>query len=229
MTQTTSSAPTAGAWFHNPATGEIAQLVSASADGRKLEVDLWLQPGAAVARAHVHDHFVERFSVLDGEVGFQLAGREELARTGDPAVEAPAGAEHDWWNAGRGVARVHVEVEGTPTAPGRPADRFTSMIEALWSLGALGRVNAKGAPDILWLAAIAREYRDAIRFVKPPAFVQGPLFGLLAMIARRTGRDPLAPELHGATAPCAIADPGEDGLAQLLGRTVGARTARGHG
>ena len=68
------------------------------------------------------------------------------------------------------------------------------MIEALWSLGALGRVNAQGVPDPLWLAAIAREYRDVIRFVKPPAAVQAALFGPLAAIARRTGRDPLAPE-----------------------------------
>ena len=100
-------------------------------------------------------------------------------------------------------------------APGRPAARFVSMIEAMWSLGALGRVNAKGMPDPLWLAAIAREYRDVIRFVKPPAAVQAALFGPLAAIARRTGRDPLAPELHGPAGACAIPDPGEDGLATL--------------
>jgi hypothetical protein len=100
------------------------------------------------------------------------------------------------------------------------------MIEALWSLGALGRVNARGLPDPLWLAAIAREYSDAIRFVKPPAIVQTILFGPLAAIARRTGRDPLAPELHGPSGACAIPDPGEEGLARLLAREVGTRTAR---
>jgi hypothetical protein len=90
-------------------------------------------------------------------------------------------------------------------------------------------VNAKGMPDPLWLAAIAREYRDVIRFSRPPAAVQAALFGPLAAIARRTGRDPLAADLHGPAAPCAIADPGEDGLAALLARAVGARAARGHG
>lgn len=221
--------PTAGAWFHNPATGELAQLLRTDADGRRIEVDLWLQPGAALARAHVHDHFVERFEVREGEVGIQVAGDERVARAGDGAIEAPAGTVHDWWNAGHGVAHVRVEVAATPAAPGRPAARFVSMIETLWSLGALGRVNAKGAPDPLWLAAIAREYRDAIRFAKPPAAVQAALFGPLAAIARRSGRDPLAPELHGPAAPCAIPDPGEDGLAALLARPVGARAARGRG
>lgn len=219
--------PAVGAWLHNPATGEIARLATADADGRRIEVDLWLQPGAAVARAHIHDHFVERFEVRAGEVGFQIAGHERVVRVSDGVAEVPAGTVHDWWNAGEGVAHVRVEVAATPAAPGRPAARFVSMIEAIWSLGALGRVNAQGMPDPLWLAAIAREYRDAIRFVKPPATVQAALFGPLAVIARRTGRDLLDPALHGPACACAIPDPGEDGLATLLARPVGARAARG--
>ena len=210
-----------GAWLHNPATGEIGHLLAADADGRRIEVDLWLQPGAAVAGAHIHDHFIERFDVREGEVGFQIAGAEQVIRPGDGTAEVPAGTVHDWWHAGDGLAHVRVEVEATPTAPGQPAARFAAMIEALWSLGALGRVNAKGLPDPLWLAAIAHEFSDAIRFVKPPALVQTLLFAPLATIARRTGRDPLAPELHGTEAACAIPDPGEDGLAELLRRPVG--------
>ncbi len=221
--------PATGGWLHNPATGEIAHFAPADAGGRRVEVDLWLQPGAAVARAHIHDHFVERFQVSAGEVGFQIAGDERVARTGDGVVEVPAGTVHDWWNAGDDVAHVRVEVAATQAAPGRPAARFVSMIEALWSLGALGRVNAQGIPDPLWLAAIAREYRDAIRFTKPPAVVQAALFGPLAAIAHRTGRDPLAPSLHGPAGACAIPAPDEDGLAALLARPVGTRAARQRG
>ena len=136
---------------------------------------------------------------------------------------------HDWWNAGESVANVRVEVEATEAAPGRPAAHFVAMIEAMWSLGALGHVNAKGVPNPLWLAAVVREYRDAIRFAKPPAVVQAAIFGPLAAIARRAGRDPLAPELHGPGAACAIPDPGDDGLATLLARRVGTRAARGRG
>jgi mannose-6-phosphate isomerase-like protein (cupin superfamily) len=215
-----------GSWLHNPATGEIATLVAADDDGRRIEVDLWLQPGAAVAGAHVHDHFIERFTVREGEVGFQIGKTERVAHPSDGTLEVPAGTVHDWWNSGDGIAQVRVEVEATATAPGRPADRFAAMIETLWSLGALGKVNAKGLPDPLWLAAIAREYSDAIRFVKPPALVQTLLFTPLAAIAHRTGRNPLAPELHGPSAACVIPDPGEEGLADLLSQGVGTRTAR---
>ena len=165
--------------------------------------------------------------MLAGEVGLQVDGRERVARPGDGAIEVPARTEHDWWNAGDGIAHVRVEVAATATAPGRPAARFMAMIEAMWSLGALGRVDAHGMPTPLWLAATAREYRDAIRFVKPPAAVQAALLGPLAAVARWTGHDPLAPELHGPTAACAIDDPGEDGLTALLARPVGVRAARG--
>ena len=215
-----------GRWLHNPATGEIVHLLAADEDGRRIEVDLWLQPGAAVAGAHVHEHFIERFLVQGGEVGFRVDESEDTVRAGDELVEVPAGAVHDWWNAGDGVAQVRVEVAATQSAPGEPAARFLSMIETLWSLGALGRVNDKGMPDPLWLAAIGREYRDAIRFVKPPPAVQAMVFGPLAAIARRSGRDPLAPELHGPTGACAIADPGAEGLNALLSRDVGTRDAR---
>jgi mannose-6-phosphate isomerase-like protein (cupin superfamily) len=104
-----------GAWLHNPVTGELARVsVSpAETDGRRIEVDLWLQPGAAVARAHVHEHFIERFEVVAGEVGLQVGSRESVARPGDGIVEVPAGAVHDWWNAGDGVAHVRVEVAAT--------------------------------------------------------------------------------------------------------------------
>ena len=195
--------------------------------GRRLEGDLWLQPGAAVVGAHVHEHIVERFEVVAGEVGFRLGGAERVARAGDPPAEVPVGTVHDWWNAGAGIAQVRVAVAAAAGSPGRPASRFVEMIEALFSLGALGRVNAKGLPDPLWLAAIAREYRDVARFVRPPAVVQAALFGPLAALARRTGRDPRRPGLHGPTAPCVIPDPGEAGLAALLAQRVSARAAHG--
>ena len=219
---------TIATWLHNPATGETARFntTPADTDGRRLDVDLWLQPGAAVAGPHIHDHLIERFEVLAGTVGLQIGGRERLARPVDGIVEVPAGTVHDWWNAGDGVAHVRVEVAATATAPGRPAARFAAMIETMWSLGALGRVNARGMPSALWLAAVGREYRDVIRFAKPPAVVQAAVFGPLAAIARVSGHDPGADELHGPAGACAIRDPGEDGLATLLSRPVAVRAAR---
>lgn len=217
-------------WAHNPVTGEIAHLITGvdEGDGRNIEVELWLQPGAAVAGAHTHGAIIERFEVLRGEVGFLVGAEEHGMGPGDGPVEVPVGTVHDWWNSGDDIARVRVEVEAAPGAPGDPATRFVAMIETLWSLGALGKVNAEGMPDQLWLAAIAHEYRDVIQFVKPPALLQAALFPPLAALARRLGRDPSHPSLHGPGAPLWIEDPGPD-LSALLDRKVGARDARGHG
>jgi hypothetical protein len=202
---------------------------TADSGGRRFEADLWLQPGAAVVGEHVHPHVAESFEVLQGRVGFSVGGVRRESVPGEGAIEVAAGVAHDWWNAGDGIAQVRGVVEATPTAPGRPADRFVSMIETLWSLGALGRVNAKGLPDPLWLAAIAHEYRDVLVFTKPPAAVQRAIFGPLAAIARRRGRDPRQPSLHGPGAPCAVGRLTGDAAAQLLAVPVGTRAARGHG
>ena len=101
------------------------------------------------------------------------------------------------------------------------------MIETLWSLGALGRVNAKGLPDPLWLAAIADEYRDVLVFTRPPAAVQRAIFRPLAAIARRRGRNPLHPSLHGPRGACAKGRLTDAAVAELLARPVGTGAARG--
>jgi mannose-6-phosphate isomerase-like protein (cupin superfamily) len=218
---------TAGAWLHNPVTGELSRINVAPADtgGRSIETDLWLQPGAAVAAPHVHDHLEERFEVVAGKVAFMVAGVERVLEPGDEPVTVAAGVAHDWWNGGESVAHARVRVRARPAAEGEPAARFVSMIEAVWSLGALGHVNAAGLPTPLWLAAIAREYRDAIRFLKPPRAVQSAVFGPLSVLARRMGRDPLAAELHGPAAACAIPAPDEQRFHELISRPVGTRAA----
>jgi uncharacterized cupin superfamily protein len=212
-------------WGHNPVTGELAHVLSQPEGGRSFEVDLWLQPGAAVAGAHVHPSLIERFEVIEGDVTFLVGDAERPMRPGDGVAEVPVGTVHDWWNSGAGIARVRVEVEEAPGMPAGTADRFVAMIEAIWSLGALGKVNAKGMPDPLWLASIAHEYRDVIRFVSPPGVVQATLFPPLAAAARRFGRNAADPSLHGPGAPVWIDDPG-DGLDALLARHVGAAEAR---
>jgi hypothetical protein len=49
-------------------------------------------------------------------------------------------------------------------------------------------------PDLLQAAVIADEFSDVIRFVKPPFAVQRIAFGLLAPVARRTGRRATYPQ-----------------------------------
>jgi quercetin dioxygenase-like cupin family protein len=205
-----------GQWFHNPITGELARLIVAPAEtgGLRMEADLWLQPEAAVMGEHTHSALIEVFDVVAGSVGFRLDGEERTAGPGT-AVTIPVGARHAWWNAGEGQAHVRFSLESADAR--RPmAARFLSMIETAWGLAAAGKTNAKGMPDPLWLAALAHEYRDVVRFVQPPAAVQSALFAPLSALARRLGRDPLDPALHGEDCPACIPPLEDDAREALL-------------
>ena len=78
-------------WGHNPVTGELAHVLSQPDGGRSFEVELWLQPGAAVAGAHVHPSVIERFEVQEGDVTFLVGDHERPMRSGDGTAEVPVG------------------------------------------------------------------------------------------------------------------------------------------
>jgi mannose-6-phosphate isomerase-like protein (cupin superfamily) len=192
----------AGDWYENVRTRELAQLLVAPEDtgGARLEAELYLQPGGAVVGEHVHDRLHERFTVVEGTLAVVLDGERSAAGPG-AVVDVPPGRAHDWSNAGDGVARVHVEVEG----PAPMALRFVELIEVMFGLANTGRTNAKGMPTPLWLAATAHEYRDVMYLTKPPRAVQRIVLGGIAALARRLGRDPTADWLHGDASPARAA------------------------
>lgn len=166
--------------YTNPVTGERV-VVREHDPGSRVLVDLYVAPGGAVVGEHVHDSLTERFEVLEGDVGFRLAGHEQVAVAGTRTEVGP-GVAHDWWNAGDTTAHVLAEVEGPV------AERFEEMIITLFGLAHDGKVNKKGMPDPLQLALIATEFEDVIRFTKPPRAVQKVVFAVLAPLARARGK-----------------------------------------
>ena len=170
----------AGDVVENPVTGEraVVRIGTEQTGGELLVVALYIRPGGAVMGEHVHSAIEERFTVLRGQVGFRLSGREAIAELGKTLI-VPAGMPHDWWNAGPEEALVRVEI--------RPAARFEAMILNAFGLGQDGKVNRKGMPNLLQLAVFAREFDDVIRFTRPPRVVQRVLFGMLAPVARLLG------------------------------------------
>jgi quercetin dioxygenase-like cupin family protein len=114
----------AGAEWENPVTGEravIRWVVLDEPGGERGEADLYIKPGGAVAGEHVHPAIEEDFTVLKGQVGMGLDGREMIAPL-NQRVRVLHGVAHDWWNAGEEEAHVFVEASG----PG--ALRLTEII-----------------------------------------------------------------------------------------------------
>ena len=58
--------------------------------GARLVVDLYIRPGGAVAGEHIHPVIHERFSVLQGRVGFAIGGKKSVATPGQ-TLDVPPG------------------------------------------------------------------------------------------------------------------------------------------
>ena len=163
--------------LENPVTGEalIFHRTAAQTDGESVLVETILRPGGVVAAAHVHPHQSERFEVLAGLVGLRVGGEEVVAGEGE-AVTVEPGTPHRFWNAGGDEARFVCEV--------RPALRFESLIETMFTLAAEGKTNGKGLPNPLRLAVIARTHFDTVRLPFPPASHQRAALAMAAPLGR---------------------------------------------
>jgi quercetin dioxygenase-like cupin family protein len=134
--------------LENPVTGEalVFHRTSEQTNGESVLVETIVRPGGFVAAAHVHPYQSERFQVLEGRLGLRVGERELVAMPGAVAL-VPPGTPHRFWNAGEGETRFLCEV--------RPALRFESLIETMFTLAAAGKTNRKGMPNPLRLAVIA--------------------------------------------------------------------------
>lgn len=134
--------------LENPVTGEVLVFhqTSEQTGGELVRVETIVRPDGFVAAAHVHPAQTERFEVLDGTVGFRLGRKTFMAGPGDVTF-VPFGTPHRFWNAGPGEARFVCEI--------RPALRFESLIETMFTLAAQGKTNQQGLPGPLQLAVIA--------------------------------------------------------------------------
>lgn len=203
----------AGDIVENPVTGEraVARVGTEESDGELLEVDLYVRPGGAVVGEHVHPAIEEAFTVTRGQVGFRIAGDESIAELNNRLV-VPPGVAHDWWNAGEEEAHVIVEI--------RPGLRFEEMAKNLHGLAQDGKTNAKGMPNLLQGAILAREFEDVMYFTKPPRVVQRLLFGPLAATARALGYKGRYPKYADLELPSGGQGEGPPSTAEVVGRAA---------
>jgi quercetin dioxygenase-like cupin family protein len=169
--------------IQNPVTGERIVFLATSRQtrGEAVVIETQVQPGGFVAAAHVHPSQEERFSVLEGTVGFKV-GRERVVAAPGETLVVPAGTPHKFWNAGDDVARFVCAI--------RPALQFESLLETMFALAEAGKTNRKGMPGLLRLAVIANAHFDTVRLPFPPAFVQRMGLAVGAPLGRALGMHP---------------------------------------
>jgi quercetin dioxygenase-like cupin family protein len=172
-----------GEQLENPVTGEVMIFheTAAESGGELVRVETIVQPEGFVAAAHVHPAQTERFSVLEGTVEFRVGGETIRASAGDEVV-VPPGTPHRFRNDGGEEARFLMEV--------RPALKFESLIETMFTLAADGKTGKHGLPGPFRLAVIAREHFDTVRLPFPPAPLQRAALAVGAPLGRALGYKP---------------------------------------
>ncbi len=111
----------------NHATGERVRFVlTAGETGGEILVmeDHWTRPGHVVPR-HVHPGMEERWTVIEGKVGYTIGDEETVAGPGDK-VTAPAGVPHSARDLGAGEVVVRIEM--------RPPLRWEDFVRQLFAL-----------------------------------------------------------------------------------------------
>jgi len=132
-----------------------------------LVVEAVYAPGGKPPPGHYHPAHDEHFEVLEGTLKARLDGTERALGTAD-TLTIPAGAAHQMWNGGEGVARVLWR--------STPRGRTQEWFEAIDRLYHHGRVGRNGMPSPIAFAALLREYDDVIRLsAKPEPLVRAGL------------------------------------------------------
>jgi quercetin dioxygenase-like cupin family protein len=166
-----------GQVFSNPATGQEIRILQTAedTDGELLEVESVLPPHAPEPPAHYHPQQDERFEVLAGEVVVTLGGERRRYGPGE-AFSVPAGTVHEMSNDGDEEARLRWET--------RPALRTEQFFESVGELWQSGKLNRKGMPNPLRMAALVNGFTDELRLASPPWPVQRVVLPVLAVGGR---------------------------------------------
>jgi quercetin dioxygenase-like cupin family protein len=144
-------------------------------DGENLIVDVWLEPRGGLP-PHLHPRQEERWSVVEGTVGFRLGNEERVIGPDDGEIPVAPGTVHGLKSVGDQEAHLRCLAV--------PALRLQAFLEESATAAREGLFTARGMPRGLkgarWAAGFLKRYRDETIFISPPRIVQRILIALLA-------------------------------------------------
>lgn len=170
----------AGETLENPVSGQriVFRKTAEETGGKLLEVEaLYEKATPSRPPVHYHPYQRERFEVLSGRLEVLLGGERRTLEEGEVLTVEP-GTPHSMWAEKAGV-RVNWQT--------RPAMKTAAFFETLWGLARDGETDERGAPNLLQMAVIAREFADEFRLASPPWPAQRALFAVLAPVGRLAG------------------------------------------
>lgn len=158
---------------------------AADTNGARLVMEHRIQGGNTSPPDHLHQHQVETFEVLAGQMWVRVRGKEKTLSVGD-AVTVPKGTPHTFKNVGDEALHIRVTLE-----PANNAETFFETITGLEQRGLLPGTRITWG-QLLQMSLLIRYYD--MPFAGVPLWVQRPVFGLLGALAQRSGYRAWYPE-----------------------------------
>jgi quercetin dioxygenase-like cupin family protein len=144
-------------------------------DGENLFVDAWLEPGGGLP-PHLHPRQEERWSVVEGEVRFQLGDEKRVIGPADGEMIVTPGIKHGLESVADREAHLRCHV--------LPARDLQAFLEESAAAARDGLFMRGGIPKSLrgarWAARFLKRYREDVVMSFPPRPVQSAMIALLA-------------------------------------------------
>jgi quercetin dioxygenase-like cupin family protein len=151
--------------------------------GENLIVDTWVEPGGGLP-AHLHPRQEERWSVVEGEVRFQLGSSKRVIGPDDGEIVVPPRTKHALASVSDREAHLRCLVV--------PAYGLQDFLTESAAAAREGLIMRGGIPKSLrgarWGANFLKRHREDAVMSFPPQFVQRAMIALLA----RGDSDPAA-------------------------------------
>ncbi len=144
-------------------------------DGENMIVDTWMEPGGALP-PHFHPRQEERWSVVDGQVRFQLGDEKRVIGPEDGEMIVRPGVKHSLASSGDREAHLRCLVLPAGAIEAFLTDSAAAARAGLFMRGGIPR-SLRGAR---WAANFLKRHRDEVVMTFPPPIVQRSMVALLA-------------------------------------------------
>lgn len=126
---------------------------------------------------HIHWLQDEGFTVLEGTIGYQIAGQKEQFATAGESVVFKKGVPHRFWNAGDNILHCNGWL--------KPANTFVYFITGIFNAQ-----NKSGSPkpEIFDTAYLLTRYRSEYDMIEIPWFVRKVIFPVIFFVGRILGK-----------------------------------------
>jgi len=158
--------------------GQRITILARRHDGARewLDVENEIGPGAGPPM-HLHPNQDESLTVVQGKLGYVIAGQEPRFAGVGEAVEFPRGVAHRFWNAGEDMLRCEGHIS--------PPLGFEYFMTALYRSTA---EHGGRRPGLFDLAFLLHHFESENAMVGLPAPLRRGLLPVLRTIGKLTGR-----------------------------------------